>query len=282
MISKTYICSFASPDLLLSKIRFYYQSKKLKFYRKIKVYSKDELSLKTKLIIKKFSKNNDRTGYGYWIWKPEIILNFMNQIPNNGILHYCDIGCCFFNGKNNINKLYQYQKIADKKGFLGFEFKKPKFANRNLTYPIVSEYEHTKHDLAKHLNIKLNSKEMNSPQICATNFFIKKNNKNIIFLKNWLNTCNNTNLIDNSKSILKNHKNFKAHRNDQSAFSLLCKIYKMNTISVYDDFENAYKNDKVYWKHLKYSPIQHRRNLKFISFYKLSRKILNFFSKKIM
>jgi hypothetical protein len=278
-LSKTYLCSFASPDLFLSKIRFYYQSKKLRFYKNIKVYSKKNLSLKTKFILEKFIRNNERIGYGYWIWKPEIILNYINQIPTNGILHYCDIGCCFYPGKNNVNKLYKYQRIAEKEGFVAFDFSKPKLIDPALKYPIIHEYEHTKHDLAKYLNLKLSSKEMNSPHICATNFFIKKNNKNINFLKDWLNVCNNINLINNTKSVLKNHKNFKVHRNDQSAFSLLCKIYKMNILSVYDDFENAYKNNKIYWNHLQKSPIQHRRSLRYVSFYKLKNKILSIFRK---
>jgi hypothetical protein len=51
--SKTYLCSFASPDLLLSKIRFYFQSKKLNFYKDTKIYSKNNLSLKTILTPKK-------------------------------------------------------------------------------------------------------------------------------------------------------------------------------------------------------------------------------------
>jgi hypothetical protein len=280
MLTKTFLCSFASPDLILSKIRFRYQAKRLKFYKDIKIFSKSDLSLKTKLIIKNKIDNNDRTGYGYWIWKPEIILNYIYQIPDNAILHYADIGCCFYPGKNKIKKFYYYQQIAEKNGFVAFQFKRPKTKKKNIEYPIIYEREYTKYDLAKYLGLKLKSNEMNSPQIVSGNFFIKKNNRNINFLKDWLKICNRLNLIDNSKSILKNHNNFKAHRNDQSAFSLLCKKYKIKTFSVYDDFENAYKNNKGYWGHLKNSVMQHRRDLKYISFYKFKKKVLNFFSKK--
>ena len=126
MLSKTYLCSFASPDLLLSKIRFYFQSKKLNFYKDTKIYSKNNLSLKTTLTIKNLLKKNDRTGYGYWIWKPEIILDYIHQIPDNAILHYCDIGCCFYTGKSKVKKFYYYQQIADKKDFVAFDFKNPK------------------------------------------------------------------------------------------------------------------------------------------------------------
>jgi hypothetical protein len=276
--SKTYLCSFASPDLLLSKIRFYFQSKKLNFYKGIKIYSKNNLSLKTILTIKNLLKKNDKTGYGYWIWKPEIILDYIHQIPDNAILHYCDIGCCFYPGKSKVKWFYYYQQIADKKGFVAFDFKNPKIKKLDINYPTLREYEYTKYNLAKYFGLKLNSKEMNSPHICATNFFIKKNNRNINFLKDWLRACSNLNLINNTKSTLQNHKDFKSHRNDQSAFSLLCKIYKMHTISVYDDFENAYKNNLIYWGHLKHSPMQHRRNLIYISLFKLKKKIIKLFN----
>ena len=55
MLTKTFLCSFASPDLFLSKIRFRYQAKRLKFYNHIKIFSKSDLCLKTKLTIKKKS-----------------------------------------------------------------------------------------------------------------------------------------------------------------------------------------------------------------------------------
>ena len=166
-----------------------------------------------------------------------------------------------------------YQEIADKKGFVAFQFKKPKLIKPDVNYRIFYEHEYTKYSLAKYFGLKLNSKEMNSPQISATSFFIKKNNRNINFLEHWLKACGNLNLINNTKSILPNHKDFKSHRNDQSAFSLLCKIYKIHTFSVYDDFEVAYKNNLIYWGHLKNSPMQFRRKLIYFSLNKLKKRI---------
>ena len=39
-----------------------------------------------------FIRNNPR-GYGYWIWKPYIILKVLNQLDNGDILVYGDAGC---------------------------------------------------------------------------------------------------------------------------------------------------------------------------------------------
>ena len=50
MKSKIFLCAFASPDLFLSKRRFYNQAKSLNFYKGIKIYEKRELSTNSHFI----------------------------------------------------------------------------------------------------------------------------------------------------------------------------------------------------------------------------------------
>jgi hypothetical protein len=277
MRSNTYLCSFASPDLFLTRFRFYIQAKRLNFYQNIKIYSFKELSLNSKIIIKKYISKNDRTGYGYWCWKPEIVLRSLINIPDNAILHYCDIGCTFSkNDSESIKLLYNYEKICNLKNSISFQFCQPNYKIDGLIYETLPEYKFTKHDLANYFNLSINSNHMKSPQICATSFFIKKNKKNIEFLKKWLKTFDNMKLIDNTASILNNHKEFISHRNDQSSFSILSKINNNFTMSVYDHFEYALMNNKPYWAHLEKSPMVHKRDLRFFSFYKIQKKIREF------
>ena len=53
---KLYLCSFASPDLNRSAIRFINQSEKMKIYEKIKVYGLNDLSDQKKKQIESFQK----------------------------------------------------------------------------------------------------------------------------------------------------------------------------------------------------------------------------------
>ena len=98
-----YLCSFASPDLNRSKKRFLDQSSEFNIYKEKKVFSFNDLSEKKKFQIKEFIKKNKKRLYGYACWKPEIILNYLNKIPEGSILQYSDIGCHF--NKSGLNRL---------------------------------------------------------------------------------------------------------------------------------------------------------------------------------
>ena len=274
MKSKIFLCAFASPDLFLSKIRFYNQAKSLNFYQGIKIYEKRELSTKTLNIIENYLTKNNRRGYGYWIWKPEIILNFLRQIPENSILQYSDIGCHF--NRKGINKLFFYQDMCDKNSIVSFQYSNPKIKKINFIYPNYLEYQYTKADLMRYFNLNFNHIYMNTPQVCSGTFFIKKNYINIEFLKNWLKVFENMSLIDDSISVSKNHKNFIEHRHDQSVFSLLCKLNNIFSLSAYENFEWSLDNKGRNWDHLSESPIQARRDLKYVSFYAFKKKIKKF------
>jgi hypothetical protein len=278
MKSKMFLCAFASPDLFLSKIRFYNQAKSLNFYQGIKIYEKRELSTKTLNVIENHLIKNNRRGYGYWIWKPEIILNFLRQIPENSILQYSDIGCHF--NRKGINKLFFYQDMCDKNSILSFQYSDPKIKKINFIYPNYLEYQYTKADLMRYFNLNFNHIYMNTPQVCSGTFFIKKNYINIEFLKNWLKVFENMSLIDDSISVSKNHKNFIEHRHDQSVFSLLCKLNNIFSLSVYENFEWSLDNKGRNWDHLFESPIQARRDLKYLSFYAFKKKIKKLFQIK--
>ena len=274
MKSKIFLCAFASPDLFLSKRRFYNQAKFLNFYQGIKIYTKHELSIKTLKIIESYLSKNNRRGYGYWIWKPEIILNSLRQIPENSILQYSDIGCHF--NKMGISKLFYYQDMCDENNILSFQYFDPLIKKLNFNYPNYLEHQYTKADLMKYFNLDFNHTHMNTAQLWSGTFFIKKNLKNIEFLKQWLKAFKDMSLIDDSISVLKNHKNFIEHRHDQSVFSLLCKLNNIFTLSVYENCEWSLDNKGRNWDHLIDCPIQARRDLKYFSFYAFKKKIKKF------
>lgn len=274
MKSKIFLCAFASPDLFLSKIRFYNQAKSLNFYQGIKIYKKKELCNKSLTIIESYLSKKNRRGYGYWIWKPEIILNSLIQIPENSILQYSDIGCHF--NSMGINKLFYYQDVCDENNILSFRYSNPEIKKLNFIYPNYLEYQYTKADLMNYFNLDFKHIHMNTPQLLSGTFFIKKNSKNIEFLKDWLKVFENMFLIDDSVSVSPNHKDFIEHRHDQSVFSLLGKLNSIFSLSAYENFEWSLDNKGRNWEHLLESPIQARRDLKYVSFYAFKKKIKKF------
>ena len=91
MNSKIYICSFANLYLLPALKRFYNQAIEMNIFEDIFLY--EELNLG-----KDFTNHfNDKLnynvrGFGYWCWKPYIILKSLEKIKDGDILVYADTG----------------------------------------------------------------------------------------------------------------------------------------------------------------------------------------------
>jgi len=163
-----------------------------------------------------FIENNKR-GYGYWLWKPYIIMKTLNVMNKGDVLLYLDGGCEVFKG--DMNSLIE------------------KCIKNDILYTLTGtlEKEYTKTDLL--IEMKLNNNIIkDSQQYQASAIFLKKNEKIMRFVKEWYMLCCNYHLIDDSKSIKNNDSTFIEHRHDQSVFSLLIKKYN------YDKEENMLKN----------------------------------------
>ena len=255
-----FLCSFASPDLKNSVKRFLKQSKSISLYKDTKVFSWDDLSLQKKKQIKFFFKNKNRRLYGYASWKPEIILNYLNLIPENSILQYSDIGCHL--NKHGTERLKQYLEIVKKNNILAFQYIDPKFLiNNKLNFQIYYEKEYTKEDLFKYFDISKGSIIRNSEQVWSGSMFLKNNNKTRKIIKKWLEICNISNLIDDSPSKEKNDQRFIEHRHDQSVFSILCKLNNIICLSA-SECEWAEDKNGRFWDHLKNYPIHAKRDKK--------------------
>jgi hypothetical protein len=94
-------------------------------------------------------------GFGYWIWKPHIILKTLQEIPEDSILLYVDVGChlnpC---GKKTF---HEYIEEADKKDIL--------CVNIGL-----SEKNYTKGDVFHFFNFRNNKDITDSGQMAGTIF----------------------------------------------------------------------------------------------------------------
>ena len=260
-MTNLYLCSFASPDLNRSKKRFLDQSSELNIYKDKKVFSFNDLSEKKKFQIKNFIKEKKKRLYGYACWKPEIILNYLNKIPDGSILQYSDIGCHF--NKSGLKRLKEYLEITNRNNVLVFQYREPNIKmNLNLKYQIYYEQEYTKSDLFSFLKIPTSSSIRTSEQIWSGTMFLKKNLETINLLEKWLEISHVSNLIDDSPSIENNHYRFVEHRHDQSIFSILCKIRNIESLSA-SECDWAEDENGRYWDHLKYFPILAKRDKKF-------------------
>lgn len=138
-------------------------------------------------------------GFGFWAWKPFIILDIMNTRCNEGdILIYSDAGVEFINNVEHIISR------MDQDIFL--------FGN-------MYDHQHwCKMDTMKELDVYPNGK-----QVQASVIFFRVNAMTKLFVYEWLSYCVNPHLIDDSPSESPNHPEFREHRHDQAI--LTCFAY---------------------------------------------------------
>ena len=270
-----FLCSFASQDLKKSISRFIKQAKEIELYNDVKVFSWNDLSKNKKEQIKLFFSQKKKRLYGYACWKPEIILNYLDKIPQNSILQYSDIGCHI--NKNGKERLGEYLKITDKKNILAFKYCLPNFKNNNhLKFQVYFEKEYTKSDLFNFFKIPENSTIRNTEQIWSGSMFFKNNEITKNFIKEWLEVCNINQLIDDTPSREPNSSEFIEHRHDQSVFSILFKLKNVFCLSA-SECEWAEDENGRIWDHLDNYPILAKRDKK-LNFLKrfFLRQIKNF------
>lgn len=260
-MTNLFLCSFASPDLERSANRFFKQSNEISLYKDCKIFGWEDLSLSKKNQIENYLKNGNKRLFGYASWKPEIILNYLNSLPEESILQYSDIGCHL--NKHGMQRLKFYLETTNKKNILAFQYKKPEFDvnNKKLKYQIYYEHEYTKEDLFNHFKLPINSPFRKSEQVWSGTVFFKNNLFTKNFLKEWNETCSKMNLIDDSPSTTKNSNKFIEHRHDQSVFSILCKVNSVFCLSA-SEIEWAEDEKGRYWKHLDNYPILAKRDKK--------------------
>ena len=259
-----YLCAFASNDLTRSVERLYKQAQSLKIYRKISIYRPSDLSQNIKKRIQIIIKKKGAYLYGHEIWKQYIINDLYKTLPDNSIIHYCDIGCHLNKlGKKRFN---QYISLTKKHNFLTFDYSKPskKFKKFNYKFQINKEYNYTKGDVFKYFRVNKKSKIYNSPQIWAGSFFLKKSNKAKRILEIWGKACKKINLLDNSQSKETNHKDFVGMRGSQGVFSIICKKMNVKKISASEcEWAEGKDGSGRKWDHLKNYPILAKRDLKY-------------------
>ena len=261
---KIILLSFATQDLKRSVNRLQKQAEESLYYDLIKIFNPNDFDDTLKVYINNLLKKNKKRGYGFWFWKPYLIKKMMNNINENDIIHYMDVGCHVIKNKNNKFNEYLNFLIDEKNWILPFQYYfDENQKNNRINFPERQEYKYTKSDLLKYFNFT-NSKEItDTPQFWAGNILIKKSKESKDFLSEWINIMyNNFHLVDDSISKINNHKDFIENRHDQSVFSLLCKKYKLISFSAYE-CDWAIKDNKRTWEHNLNSPILAKRDLKY-------------------
>jgi len=201
MISTKNFISFADDKYKRTLERIGLEAETSQFFDSIILYLEQDLPED----LRKYCSENDR-GYGFWSWKPYLILERLKELKEGDILIYADAGCTIDETcELRYNEYMEYLETYDVLCFRIFY----KFTTRKWT----------KMNLVNYLNC---DHLMDKAQIIATAMLIKKTPETIRMVEEWYEISKKRQFIDDSQSTIPNDKSFIDHRHDQSIFSLLC------------------------------------------------------------
>ena len=163
-------------------------------------------------------------GYGYWCWKPQIVLQLLREMKDGDVLLYADAGC-HLNPKG-VSRLWEYFNLALEHGIVAFQSRSLDEARRNdLSQHFFTDGEWSKGDLLDHFGVRDDEKITRTGQLGGTVFLVRKDNCAICFFEKFRDVFEaHFELCDDSPSQSSNLSDFRENRHDQSVFSILGKM----------------------------------------------------------
>lgn len=159
-----------------------------------------------------FEKRKDfycERGFGYWSWKPQLIEYSLEQIDDGDILFYMDAGCQI--SPYGYKRFKAYIDIIKRNNFLFFYM--PPFLEKSYTAEKIVDL------------LKVPKKFLDSPQVQATFFGLKKTKESVELIKTWKSTClTKGGYYVSDVNIQPSDPSFIDYRHDQSILSLLVKM----------------------------------------------------------
>lgn len=216
-----FLCTYGDIRLKPTITRFVKQAEQFSIFKDIYTYNQWDLGLE--FYLKFGNKLNSRhKGFGYWIWKPQVILKTLKKINDGDVLIYIDSGCHLnIRGEDRLN-IYIERFGASDLDIMAMQGDSPW-----SEHPDLRERIWTKGDLFDYFKVRSDPYFTDSNQFQATIILFKKNKETVSLVKNWISIFyQNFALVDDTPSKSINLDGFVEHRYDQSIFSLLCKHHR--------------------------------------------------------
>ena len=266
------IVTFADLRYKKCLVRFYKQAYNIGVFNFISINSENDLPSDYRNTNRHILTPNCR-GYGFWCWKPFVVLQELESNPSLKMLFYCDAGSHIrIEGRT---RLHEYIEIfsASPYNILAFQLTlvTPYILNAfdgwhpNTTcfFPsdMFKEAYWTKGDMFDYFNIDEMHPISQSPQIEGGLFAVKNTPEVRKFLRKWIeDTENYPHLFNDTPSIKPNIQGFIEHRHDQSYFSISSKYNGCKLLSAYETWCPSPDGLEVDWDRIKHTPFHHRRD----------------------
>ena len=210
--------------------RFQREASKFRFFDYVKVFSETDLDPGFVATLGPRLSPTVR-GFGYWAWKPQVILQTMRAREDGDIILYAD-GGCRLNHRGVARLRFYIDKVAGSDvGVLGFQSRWP-------------EKHWNKGDLLSLFGFYNSPAVLESGQVIGGVVLIKVCEGSRQLVDDWRRTfIDDFSRIDDSQSLVPNHAGFRGHRHDQSIFSLLAKSRGAVLLSESEELERSRLSD---------------------------------------
>jgi hypothetical protein len=221
-------------------------------FSNIEIYDRKSLGDLCEPEVLEFIDNN-RKGFGYWIWKAPIIIDFINKNPEIDLICYADCGCEFNSSRPALSRWLTYTKELETSDALFFETD-------------CVEREWITRELVQRMDIT--SVELEQNQIAATAFLMKRDFA-LDFCQRWYQLMKESNFefLGSSYDLKNQDVSFKDSRWDQSIFSIMAKR-SLNVKTLKTTEENFFAGN---WAKGYEFPILTTRNPSRFSIYRVGR-----------
>lgn len=181
--------------------------------------------------IKQYCEEHRSSGYGFWVFKPIIILDVMDKINDGDVVIYHDAGRpeYGYKVKNNIRPLVNIVK----EHYQGIGLAEGGWSHNQLT----------RDECFKLMGCNTAYIREKS-QLAATWGIYEKNPKSLLFLNDWKKWCLVHDAIRTELPEEINHEDFHCHRHDQSILTNLFHLHSLKTLPsiVYFPWEKDINN----------------------------------------
>jgi hypothetical protein len=226
---KTHLVSFSTPQYRRSQKAL--EASALKFgIDEVHSFTEKDLT-KTDFYKAHQAIFKQARGYGFWLWKPFIILETLKKAEIGDIVLYLDAGNDIIADLRPLFDLCLYQDIVL------FQI----HTHKNKTW--------TKRDTFVFMDCDKEA-YWQAEQVSGASQLYSVCQKSINFLESWLNFCENPHILTDTDNIcgFPNYPEFKDHRHDQSVLSLLAlkkriKIHR-DPSQYGNTFMNGYPNSQ--------------------------------------
>ena len=235
-VAKKVLISFADSRLEQARERFVKQAEAMNFFSDIMIFDETNVIYPFPQRVQSQLVPEVR-GFGYWVWKPAVILQALAALDEGDLVLYADIGCHFNTRATERLATYFLTLDEDDKGIVCFQAKPP---NGPLVWdgrflPNFVDAAWTKGDLLDFFGVRSRLDIVETGTIGAGVILLKKCGFVESLINKWLATMvNNWNLVDDSESTTANHPWFVENRHDQSVFSILAKLENLTTLSAFE------------------------------------------------